>query len=170
MLKVPKWNNIIGFPSNLRDEAIQVGVSRALNIQRLAADVIDSLVIKENSNISVLQKRMCREHRVVWLHNSCRDLWGWVDGEPKLGFLSIINGKPLKQQGSQTRSSTTTHSMENEKTLKPCAVVGKLSNPIQAQIHDFLANCKGFLNMNPNLGLNKMHEAIIRRFKTMMII
>jgi hypothetical protein len=54
----------------LRDQPVEVGVSGTLDVQRPAADVVDGLVVKQHSNIGVLQKRVSGQDTVVGLHNS----------------------------------------------------------------------------------------------------
>lgn len=59
---------------NLRNESVQVGVGRSLNVEVSSADIIDCLIVEHNSDISVLQERVSRENGVVWLNHSSRDL------------------------------------------------------------------------------------------------
>lgn len=40
-------------PTDLRNEAVQIGVGRAFYVERTPADITDCLVVKENSHISV---------------------------------------------------------------------------------------------------------------------
>jgi hypothetical protein len=54
---------------NLSDEAVQVGVGWALDVEVAAADVVDGLVIKDDCNIGVLQQRVGGEDGVVGLNN-----------------------------------------------------------------------------------------------------
>jgi len=77
---------------------------------------------------------------VVWLNNSSGNLWGWVDGETKLGFLTVIDGKSLKKKRSKTGSGTSTDGVEDEETLKTSALIGKLSDSVEAEIDDLLTN------------------------------
>ena len=67
-------------------------------------------------------------------------MWGWIDCESELGFLTIIDGKSLEEEGSETRSGTTTDGVEDEETLETCALIGKLSDSVEAEIDDFLTN------------------------------
>lgn len=39
--------------TDLRNEAVQIGVGRAFYVERTPADITDCLVVKENSHISV---------------------------------------------------------------------------------------------------------------------
>jgi hypothetical protein len=77
---------------------------------------------------------------VVWLNNSGGDLWGWVDGETKLGLLTVIDGKSLEEKRSKTGSGTSTDGVEDEETLKSSALIGKLSDSVEAEIDDLLTN------------------------------
>jgi len=55
---------------NLSDESVEVGVGWSLDIEVSSADIVDGLVVDEDSNISVLQEGMGGEDGVVWLNNS----------------------------------------------------------------------------------------------------
>ena len=61
---------------------------------------------------------MCGQDGVVWFNNSSGDLWCWVDSELQFGFLTVINGKTFHQEGSETRTGTTTEGVEDQETLK----------------------------------------------------
>merc|ERR1712050_159835 len=76
---------------NLGNDSVEVGVGWSLDIEVSSADIVDGLVVEHNGNIGVLKEGVGGEHGVVWLNNSSGDLWGWVDSESELGFLSIIN-------------------------------------------------------------------------------
>ena len=43
-------------PPHLRDEAVQVGVGGALNVEGAAADVVDGLVVEHDGNVGVLEQ------------------------------------------------------------------------------------------------------------------
>jgi len=88
----------------------------------------------------MLEKRMSGEDGVVWLNNGGGDLWGWVDGETKLGFLTIIDGKSFEKEGSETGTGSSTDGVEDEETLETSTLIGKLSDSIEAEIDDFLTN------------------------------
>ena len=125
---------------NLSDESVQVGVGWSLDIEVSSADIIDGLVIKDDSDIGVLKKGVSGEDGVVWLDNGGGDLWGWVDGETELGLLSVIDGKSLEKERSETGSGTSTDGVEDEETLETSALIGELSDSIEAEIDDFLTN------------------------------
>ena len=125
---------------SLGNESVQVGVGWSLDIEVSSADIIDGLVIKDDSDIGVLKKGVSGEDGVVWLDNGGGDLWGWVDGETELGLLSVIDGKSLEKERSETGSGTSTDGVEDEETLETSALIGELSNSIEAEIDDFLTN------------------------------
>jgi len=125
---------------NLSNESVEVGVGWSLNIKSSSADIIDSFVVKHDSDISVLEKRVSGEDGVVWLNNSGRDLWRWVDGETEFGFLTVINRESLEEEGTETGSSTTTDGVENEETLETGTLVSKLSDSVETEIDDFFTN------------------------------
>jgi len=125
---------------DLGNESVQVGVGWSLDIEVSSADIIDGLVIKDNGDIGVLEKRVSGEDGVVWLNNGGGDLWGWVDGETELGFLTVVDGKSLEEERSETGSGTSTDGVEDEETLETSALIGELSDSIEAEINDFLTN------------------------------
>jgi len=126
--------------NNLSDKSVQVSVGWSLDIKVSSADIIDGLIIKDNGDIGMLEKRMSGEDGVVWLNNGGGDLWGWVDGETKLGFLTIIDGKSFEKEGSETGTGSSTDGVEDEETLETSTLIGKLSDSIEAEIDDFLTN------------------------------
>jgi len=125
---------------NLSNESIQVGVGWSLNVQVSSADIVNGLVIKDDGDIGMLEKRVSGEDGVVWLNNGGGDLWGWVDSETELGFLTVINGKSLEEKGSKTGTGSSTDGVEDEETLETSALIGKLSDSVEAEINDFLTN------------------------------
>jgi len=125
---------------NLSDESVQVGVGWSLDIEVSSADVINGFVIDHDSDISVLEEGVGGEKGVVWLNNGGGDLWGWVDGESELGFFTVVNGKSLEEEGTETGTGTTTDGVEDEETLETSALISELSDSVEAEINDFFTN------------------------------
>jgi hypothetical protein len=125
---------------NLSDKSVQVGVGWSLNVKVSSADIVDGLVVEHNSDIGVLKERVGGEDGVVWFNNSGGDLWGWVDGESELGFLSVINRESLEEERSETGSGTTSDGVEDEETLETSALISELSDSVEAEINDFLSD------------------------------
>jgi hypothetical protein len=125
---------------DLGNESVQVGVGWSLDIEVSSADIINGFVINHDSNVGVLKEGMSGEDGVVWLNNSGGDLWGWIDGETELGFLTVIDGKSLEEKGSETGTGSSTDSVEDEETLETSALIGKLSDSIEAEIDDLFSD------------------------------
>ena len=125
---------------NLGNKSVKVGVGWSLDIEISSADIINGFVIDHDSNIGVLEEGVSSKDGVVWFNNGSGDLWGWVDGETKLGFLTVINGESLKKKGSESGTSSSSNSVEDKETLKSCALIRELSDSVEAEINDFLAD------------------------------
>jgi len=125
---------------NLGNKSVKVGVGWSLDIEVSSADIINGFVINHNSNVGVLKEGMSGEDGVVWLNNGGGDLWGWIDGESELGFFTVIDGKSLEEERSETGTGSSTDGVEDEETLETSALIGKLSDSVEAEINDFLTN------------------------------
>ena len=125
---------------NLSDESVQVSIGWSLNVEVSSRDIIDGLVIEDNGDIGVLKKGVGGEDGVVWLNNGGGNLWGWVDGETELGFLTIIDGESFEEEGSESGTGTTTDSLEDKETLETSALIGELSDSIEAEIDDLFTD------------------------------
>ena len=84
----------------LGDEAVQVGVRRALDVEGATADVGNRLVVQQRVHIHVLEQRVHREDRVVGLADCGRDsdLRRRDDGEAELQGLEA-DIKNLRARG-----------------------------------------------------------------------
>ncbi|OAY73790.1 hypothetical protein ACMD2_07750, partial [Ananas comosus] len=109
-------------------ELCHIHIQGAIKSQRgrAAADVINGLIVEENCNISVLQKGVGGENTVVGLDDRGGDLRRGIH--------------------TKARASASANSIEDEKALKPSAVVGKLPDAVEAEINNLLANCKIEIN------------------------
>jgi hypothetical protein len=125
---------------NLSDQPVKVGVCWALDVEVAAADIVDSLVVEHDSNVSVLKKRVGREHGVVWLNHSSGYLRGWVYGESELGLAAVVDGKALKEKRSKSGTGTSTNSVKAEETLKTGTLVSKLAHAIKYEVNNFLSD------------------------------
>merc|ERR1719384_210781 len=125
---------------DLRDQSVEVGVGGSLNVKVSTADIVDGLVVEHDGDIGVLEEGVSGEDGVVWLNNSGGDLRGWVDGETELGFLSVIDRKSLEEERSKTGSSATTDGVEHKESLETSALIGELSDSVEAGINNLLTN------------------------------
>mmetsp|Transcript_20367 Transcript_20367/g.51604 ORF Transcript_20367/g.51604 Transcript_20367/m.51604 type:complete len:489 (-) Transcript_20367:102-1568(-) len=126
--------------NDLRDQAVQVGVGGALNVQGAAADVVDGLIVEHDGHVGVLQQGVGGQHRVVGLDHGVGHLGGGVDGEAQLGLLAVVHGQALQQQGAQAGAGATAHGVEHQEALQAGAVVGQLADAVQRQVDNLLAD------------------------------
>jgi len=125
---------------NLSDESVKVGVGGSLDIKVAAADIVDGLVVEHNGNIGVLKEGVGGEHGVVGLNDGGGDLGGGVDGESELGLLAVIDGKSLEEEGTETGAGTATNSVEDEEALETSALIGELTDSVEAEINNLLTD------------------------------
>jgi len=125
---------------DLGDQSVQVGVGGALDVEVSTADIVTGLVVEHDGDVGVLEEGVSGQDRVVWLNNSGGDLGRRVDGETKLGLLAVINGKSLEEEGTETGSGTTTDSVVDEETLETSALIGELSDTVEAKINNLFSD------------------------------
>jgi len=125
---------------DLSNQSVKVGVGGSIDVEGSLADIVDGLIVEHEGNISVLEERVGREHRVVRLNYGSGHLGGGVDAEIELGFLSVVNGESLKEERTETRSCSTTNGVEDEETLETSALIGQLSHSVKAEVDNFLTN------------------------------
>jgi len=125
---------------DLGNESVQVGVGGSLDIKVSSADIVDGLVIEHDGDIGVLKEGVSGEDGVVRLNDGGGDLRRGVDGESKLGFLTVIDGESLEEERSETGSGTTSNSVEDEETLETSALIGELADSVEAEIDDLTSD------------------------------
>ena len=125
---------------NLSNESVQVGVGGSLNVEVTSADIVDSLVVEHNGNIGVLKEGVGGEHGVVRLNDGGGDLGGGVDGEAELGLLAVVDGESLEEERAETGAGTTTNGVEDEEALETSALIGELSDSVEAEVNDLLTD------------------------------
>jgi len=76
---------------------------------------------------------------VVWLDNGVAELGGGINAELKLGFLSVISRKTLKQESTETGTSSTTERVKDEEALETSAVIGQTPDLVHNLIDLFLS-------------------------------
>lgn len=108
---------------DLGDQAVQVLVARARNVEVTTANVIDGLVVNQEGAVGVLNSTVRGQNSVVGLDNCSRNTGRRVHGELKLRLLSVVGRQTLKQERTKTGTSTTTKRVEDQETLERGAVV-----------------------------------------------
>jgi len=125
---------------DLGDQSVQVGVGGALDIEVTAADIVDGLVVEHDGDIGVLEEGVGGEDRVVGLNDGGGDLRRGVDGETELGLLAVIDGKSLEEERAETGAGTTTDGVEDEEALETSALIGELSDSVEAEVNNLLTD------------------------------
>ena len=125
---------------HLGDEAVQVGVSGALDVEGAAADVVHGLVVEHDADVGVLEERVGGEHGVVRLNDGGGHLGGRVHGEAELGLLAVVNGEALEEERAETGAGATTDGVEDKEALETSAVVGELAHAVKGEVNDLLAD------------------------------
>merc|ERR1719326_88511 len=125
---------------DLRNDAVQVGVRRALDVEAAAAHIVDGLVVQAEGHISVLQQGVGGKDVIVRLDDSSGNLWGWGHGVRQLGLFAVVDGQTLQEKSTETRAGTSTSGVVDEETLETSAVVRKLAYSVKDKVDNFLAN------------------------------
>lgn len=108
---------------NLSNEAVEMLVTRTGDVEVAAADVVDGLIVDEESAVRILNGAVGGENGVVGLNDGGRDTRSRIDSKLELGLLAVVGGEALKEEGTETGTRTTTEGVEDEEALKGRAVV-----------------------------------------------
>lgn len=108
---------------DLSNQAVEVLVARTRNVKVATADVVDGLVVDEESAVGVLDRAVGRQDGVVRLNDGGRYTRCRVNGELELAFLAVLGGQALEEEGAEPRASTTTEGVEDQEPLQRAAVV-----------------------------------------------
>jgi hypothetical protein len=125
---------------NLSDQAVEVLVAGALNVEVATANVVDGLVVDHETAVGVLEGGVSGEDGVVGLDNRCGVLGSRVDTELELRLLAVVNGETLHEESTETGTSTTTEGVENEEALETRARVCHAADLVENAIDHLLAN------------------------------
>ena len=125
---------------DLRDEAVEVGVRRALDVEVAAADVVERLVVDHERHVGVLEERVRREHAVVRLDDRRRDLRRRVDRERQLRLAAVVDGEALEEERAEARARAAADGVEDDEALEARAVVGELADAVEDEVDDLLAD------------------------------
>ena len=68
---------------------------------------------------------MGSQDSVVWFDDGVSEPRGGVNTELELGLLSVISGKALKQEGTETGTSSTTERVEDKEALEARTVISQ---------------------------------------------
>ena len=89
----------------------------------------------------MLEGGMGGQDRVVRLNNGAGELRRGIDAELELGLLAVVGGEFLQEEGSETRSGSTTKGVEDEEALETRAVVGEPPQLVHDGVDELLSDC-----------------------------
>merc|ERR1719189_1807930 len=83
---------------------------------------------------------MSRQHRVVWFDDTSRQVGGRVHLKTYLTLLAVVDSNTFKNERTETRTSTASYSVVNNKPLHVVTVVNKLSQTVIDLIQNFFSH------------------------------
>ena len=83
---------------------------------------------------------MRRQDGVVRLDDGGRNLRRWVDGKLELRLLSVVEAETLHEQQQEAGFGATAEAVEDEEALETGALVGYLTNSVENDVDDLLAD------------------------------
>ena len=108
---------------NLSNQAVEMLVAGAGDVQVPPADIIDGLVVDQEGAVGVFDRAVGGKDSVVRLNYGGRHPRSRVDGELKLALLPIVGRQTLEEERTEARTGTTAKGVEDEETLEGLAVV-----------------------------------------------
>ena len=126
--------------SALGDQAVQVGVGRALDVEVAAADVVERLVVDHERHVGVLEERVRRQHAVVRLDDRGGDLGRRVERERELRLAAVVDGEALEQERAEAGAGAAADRVEEQEALQAGAVVGELADAVEDEVDNLLAD------------------------------
>lgn len=108
---------------DLGDQAVQVLVVGTGNVKVASANIVNGLVVNQESAVRVLDGAVGGQNSVVRLNNGCGHTRSWVNGKLELALLAVLGRKPLEEKSTKTGTGTTTEGVEDQETLERVAVI-----------------------------------------------
>lgn len=108
---------------NLRNQAVEMLVAGAGNVQVSAADIVHGLVVDEERAVRVLDRAVGGQDGVVGLNDGGRHPRGRVDGELQLALLPVVGRQALEEERAEARTGAAAERVEDEEALEGVAVV-----------------------------------------------
>jgi len=120
-----------------RDEMVQITIGGGGQFEGSEADIVEGLVIDDHALIGVFDELMDRKSGVVGLDDGVGDLGGGEDGEGFHDPVGVFFSDLGDEQGTHTRTSTTTEGVGDLEALKAIAALSLFSNDIEDRIDEF---------------------------------
>ena len=125
---------------DLGNQTVKVGEAWGADSQVLLADIIDSFVVNHERTVGVLEGSVGGQDSVVRLDDRVAEPGGGINAELEFRLLSVISGKALEQESTETGTGSTTERVENEETLETGAVIGQTPDLVHNWVDLFFAD------------------------------
>ena len=119
-----------------RNEMVQITVGWGGELEGSEADIVKGLVINAHDIIGVLDELMDREGGVVWLDDGVGHLGGWHDGVGNHLSVWVLFSDLGDEEGSHTRSGTSTKGVGDLESLEAIATFSFLSDNIEDGVNE----------------------------------
>jgi len=120
-----------------RDEMVKITVGWGGELEGSEADIVEGLVIDDLDLIGVLDELMDGEGSVIRFNDGIGDLWRWEDGESLHDSVWIFLSDLGDEEGTHTRTGTTTEGVGDLETLETIATFGLFSDNIEDGVDEF---------------------------------
>ena len=147
---------------------VQVWIAGSFHVKVLATEIKDGFVVDHEWAVTVLQRGVCRQDRVVWLHNRsgnlcvctrwnawreivqilyvCMNVWlsylrRRINTKLQLWFLAIINWESFHHKRCKTTSGSASEGVEDEEALQATTLLRQLPGSIHEEVNDLLSDC-----------------------------
>merc|ERR1712190_688927 len=120
-----------------RDEMVEITIGWGGELEGSEADIVEGLVIDDLDLIGVLDELMDGEGSVIRFNDGIGDLWRWEDGESLHDSVWIFLSDLGDQEGTHTRTGTTTEGVGDLETLETIATFGLLSDNVEDGVNKF---------------------------------
>src|SRR5213075_3047235 len=118
-ISLVSWN----IELTLRNQPVEVLVTRSFDPQIPATDIIDCLIVNHEAAVRMLQGGMGRQDGIVWFNDRRGILRGRIHTEFQLCLLAIVYRQTLHQECTESRSGSAPKGVENQESLKAGTVI-----------------------------------------------
>ena len=118
------------------DQVIKITIGGGGELKGSEADIIEGLVIDDHALISILNELMDWEGGVVGLNDCVRDLGRGDNWEGLHDSIGVLFSDLGDQEGSHTRSSTTSEGVGDLETLEAITTFSFLSDDVEYWVNE----------------------------------
>merc|ERR1719405_467855 len=138
------------------DEVIQITVSRRSELQGAEADVVQSLVIKREAEVRVLDELVHRKRAVVRLNHRVRNLWARHDRVRRHDAVRVLLTNLKDEEGTHTGAGATAEGVSHLETLEAIASLGLLADNVQHRVDEL--RTLGVVALRPVVASSRLPE------------